>query len=74
AHMMLKDTERAERELLTAHEAGGAQYALALFHLGQLYRGRGDRARARRCFEGYLREAPDAPNAEQVRKMIDALR
>jgi tetratricopeptide (TPR) repeat protein len=74
AHMMLKDLERAEKELLLAHTTGGAQYALSLFHLGQLYLSKGDRPRALQSFEVYLQEAPDAANAEQVRKLIATLR
>jgi len=73
AHMMLHEAERAEKELRAAHDTGGAEYALALFHLGQIYLGRGDRARARQSFEAYLREAPDAENAAQVRTLISTL-
>src|SRR5205085_5646584 len=43
AHLMLKELDRAEKELRLAYESGGADYALALFHLGQLYLSRGDR-------------------------------
>lgn len=74
AHMMLHDSERAEKELRAAHDTGGAEYALALFHLGQIYLGRGERARARQSFEAYLREAPEAENAAQVRALISRLR
>ncbi|MFL6229813.1 MAG: tetratricopeptide repeat protein [Pyrinomonadaceae bacterium] len=74
AHLMLKDLDRAEKELLTAHETGGAQFALSLFHLGQLYLGKGDRPHALQSFEAYLQEAPEAANAEQVRKLIATLR
>jgi tetratricopeptide (TPR) repeat protein len=74
AQMMLKNSNRAEKELLLAHETGGAEYALSLFHLGQLYLGKGDRTHALQSFEAYLQEAPDAANAEQVRKLIATLR
>jgi tetratricopeptide (TPR) repeat protein len=74
AQMMLKDLTRAEKELLLAHETGGAEYALSLFNLGQLYLSKGDRAHALQSFEAYLQEAPDAANAEQVRKLIATLR
>jgi Flp pilus assembly protein TadD len=74
AYMMLKDLNRAEKELLLAHETGGAESALSLYHLGQLYLTRGDRTHALQSFEAYLQEAPDAANAEQVKKLIATLR
>ncbi|HVG30117.1 MAG TPA: tetratricopeptide repeat protein [Pyrinomonadaceae bacterium] len=74
AQMMLKDSGRAEKELRLAYESGGREYALALFHLGQLYLNRGNRAGALQYFETYLREAPEAENAEQVKKLIATLR
>src|SRR5205085_1642054 len=74
ARMALKDFDRAEKELHRAYESGGAQYALALFYLGQLYLSKGDRALALQNFEAYLRDAPAAPNAEQVKKLIGTLR
>lgn len=74
AHMMLKDLTRAEKELLTAHETGGAESSLSLFYLGQLYLSKGDRVHALQSFEAYLQEVPNAANAEQVRKQIATLR
>jgi tetratricopeptide (TPR) repeat protein len=64
---------RAEKELTTAYDLGGHDYAVALFHLGQLYMDRGDRNRARDFFQRYLREAPNASNSAQVRKLIAML-
>jgi tetratricopeptide (TPR) repeat protein len=66
--------ERAERELSAAYESGGSQYALAQFYLGKLYADRGERERAVKAFETYLRDKPDAANAEKVRRMIETLR
>ncbi len=74
AYLTLKDFERAEKELRLAYESGGTEYAQALFHLGQLYLSRGNRALALQHFEAYLREMPNAPNAEQVKKLIGTLR
>jgi tetratricopeptide (TPR) repeat protein len=74
AQMALKDFDRAEKELHRAYESGGAQYALALFYLGQLYLSKGDRAQALQNLEAYLHDAPAAPNAEQVKKLIGTLR
>lgn len=74
AFLGLGEGERAERELSAAYEAGGGQYALAQFYLGQLYADRGERALALRAYETYLRDRPDAANAEKVRRLIEALR
>jgi Flp pilus assembly protein TadD len=66
--------ERAKKEFQASYELGGGQYALALFYLGQLYMDGGDRKQARSCFERYLREAPNANNLDQVRKLIAILK
>jgi tetratricopeptide (TPR) repeat protein len=70
----LGESERAERELSAAYSLGGAQYTLAQFHLGQLYMNKGERALALKAFETYLRDKPDAANAEQVRRLLGILR
>ena len=64
----------AEQELKIAHDLGGPNYAVALFHLGQIYMNKGQRAEARQAFESYVREAPGGPNAAQARKMIGILK
>src|ERR1043166_8116197 len=51
ARLGLDDSDRAEQELSTAYQLGGAKYALAQYHLGQLYMNKGERARALRPFE-----------------------
>jgi Flp pilus assembly protein TadD len=68
------DLNGAERDLKTAHDLGGPAYAVALFHLGQIYMNKGEREQARKAFESYLREVPSGPNADQARKMIGILR
>ena len=68
------DLNGAERELATAHDLGGPPYAIALYHLGQIYMNKGEREQARKAFEGYVREAPGGPNATQARKMIGILK
>ena len=73
ALMSNSQTERAERELIAAHDLGGSEYAIALFHLGRLYMERGDRQLARQYFERYLGEAPKASNTDSVRKLIAVL-
>ena len=66
--------EEADKELKAAYSLGDSKYAVALFHLGQLYMNSGDRDLALKFFERYLTEVPDAANADQVRSMIAMLR
>lgn len=65
--------ERAEKELNTAYELDGKECVLALFHLGELYLSKGERDRARTYLERYLREAPEANNRDQVKKLLALL-
>lgn len=74
AFVELQDFERAEKELQAAYHLGGSQFALALFHLGQLHLSKGERAQALKAFESYLHETPGAVNAQQVRQLIGMLR
>ena len=73
AALGLDDLEAAEKDFKSAHSMGGQPFAVALFHLGQLYLKRGDKGSALNAFTLYLREVPDAANAEQVRKTIAML-
>lgn len=70
----LNDFDSAEKELKAAHALGGETYAVALFHLGQVYLNTGQRERARQMFESYLREAPNGSDAAEARKMLSVLR
>lgn len=70
----LGDFDNAARNLLAAYETGGPHYAEALFYLGQTYLTQGNRDLCLKFFERYLAEVPNAANADQVRKMIAALR
>lgn len=70
----MEDWLGAEKEFKTAYNIGGAKYALALFHLGELYFGRGERQAALKAFQLYLSESPDATNAGHVRQMIAMLK
>ncbi len=74
AEMGLGNSDSAEKHLTAAYQIGGRSYALALFHLGQLSMNRGDRASAKKWFELYLHDVPDAVNSDQVRKLIAILR
>jgi Flp pilus assembly protein TadD len=70
----LNNLDAAVQELKAAHELGGATYALALFHLGEVYLNKNDREQARKAFESYLREAPNAANAAEVRQLMATIR
>lgn len=74
ASVKLDDMVRGEKELNAAYDLGGNTYAVALLHLGKLYVKKGQRQLALKAFESYLREAPDAPDAAQVEKLIATLR
>lgn len=67
------DFQGAERQLLLAHEFGGPQFAVALFHLGEIFMDQGQRTRAREMFEQYLREQPSGSEATKARKLIRIL-
>ncbi len=69
----LKDNTRAEKELRAAAELGGNSYAVALLRLGMLYMETGQRELALKSFQSYLRESPNAADADQVQKLIDSL-
>jgi Flp pilus assembly protein TadD len=64
----------AEGELLLAVKLGGPAAALAHRYLGALYVERGDDARAAAELEEYLRLAPDAADAAQVRAVLAGLK
>ncbi|MET0650666.1 MAG: tetratricopeptide repeat protein [Pyrinomonadaceae bacterium] len=64
----------AEAELLLAVKLGGPATALARRYLGALYVERGDDARAAVELEEYLRLAPDAADAQQVRAILAGLK
>ena len=74
SHILEKKSPKRKRRLgQPAHDLGGTEYAIALFHLGRLYMDRGDRQLARQYFERYLGEAPKASNTDSVRKLIAVL-
>jgi Flp pilus assembly protein TadD len=67
------DLERAEKELKTAYDLDGKECVLALFHLGELYLTKGDQNLARAYLERYIREAPQASNLDQAKRMLALL-
>jgi tetratricopeptide (TPR) repeat protein len=68
------NNEQAAGQWKLAYEAGGVEYAVALFYLGQNYRDEGDKSLALQYLEKYLAVVPNAANAEQARRMIAMLR
>jgi len=64
----------AEAELLLAVKLGGPGVTLAHRYLGALYVERGDDTRAAAELEEYLRLAPDAADAPQVRAVLAGLK
>ena len=70
----MDDSQNAEKEFKTAYNQGGAKYALALYHLGEIYFSRGEREAALRAFEQYLADSPNPANATHVRQMIAMLK
>jgi len=66
--------DEAARELKMAHEIGGPTYAVALFHLGQVYMNKGERDLARKTLQSYLREAPEDRNVPEARKLLEVLK
>ncbi|MGQ0760657.1 MAG: tetratricopeptide repeat protein [Acidobacteriota bacterium] len=70
----LGNLESAEKNFKSAYQVGGAEYAVALFYLGEIYLDRGNRNSALDSLQRYLAEVPNAANGNQVRKMIAALR
>jgi tetratricopeptide (TPR) repeat protein len=69
----LNDQVKAASELESAHTLGGSAFAVALFHLGQIYARNGERTKARRMFEQYLKESPNGADASESRRMIRIL-
>lgn len=74
ALLQIKKMDEAERELLTAYRLGGAGMAGAQLLLGQIYHEQKKYESALRAFEQYLSDLPQAPNAGQLRGVIEKIR
>jgi tetratricopeptide (TPR) repeat protein len=74
ALMQLKRPAEAERALLRAYELGGASVGAAQFLLGQLYYLQEKYEQSLHAFEQYLKDVPDAPNAEQIKSTVEKLK
>jgi Flp pilus assembly protein TadD len=70
----LRNLDEAEKELQRAVSLGGKEMSLAHYYLGGVYWGRREYKRAADELETYLQLAPQAPDAERVRKTIQELR
>jgi len=70
----LRNYPEAEKELLRAIDLGGPQMGLAHKYLGGIYWGKGEYRHAADELETYLRQTPNAQDAERVRATIKDLR
>ena len=66
--------EQAEKELLTSLELGKEEMKEAHRLLAIIYASRGEKNQAARELEAYLKLAPDAPDAQQLKDKIRQLR
>jgi tetratricopeptide (TPR) repeat protein len=63
----------AIREFNTAHNLGGTVFAVALFHLGNVYLRLGDREQALTSFRKYVAEAPKGSYFAEAQRKIQGL-
>ena len=70
ALIQLKRLPEAEQELAKAYELGGTSAGAAQFLLGQVYYLESRYEPALKAFEQYLKDVPNAPNADQVREAV----
>jgi len=74
AFLNLKRMAEAEAVLLKAYELGGSRVADAQLFLGQLYYLQQKYDLSQRAFEQYLKDSPNAPNAEQAKTLIEKIK
>ena len=74
ALLNLKKMAEAEVALQKAYELGGSSVAGAQFYLGQLYYLQQKYELSQLAFEQYLKDMPDAPNAAQVRSLVEKIK
>ena len=74
ALLQIKKTDEAEHELVTAYRIGGPEMAGAQLMLGQIYYEQKKYESALRAFEQYLTDIPKAPNAGELRGVIEKIR
>src|SRR5262249_47552605 len=66
--------DRAEKELTRALELGKREFVYVRLHLFNLNLRRQRLGKAAEQLEAYLKEAPDAPDVEQVRQRLDKVK
>ena len=74
ALLQLKQLDEAERELLASYRLGGARMGGAQMLLGDLYFIQKKYEKAMRAYEQYLADVPKAPNASDVRAVIERIK
>jgi tetratricopeptide (TPR) repeat protein len=74
ALLQLNRLDEAERYLIKSYELGGSAMGGAQFLLGELYFKAKKYESAMRAFEQYLLDIPEAPNAAEVRGVIERIR
>lgn len=70
----LKRTAEAEVALQKAYELGGSSVAGAQLLLGQLYFLQQKYDLSLRAFEQYLKDMPNAPNAAEVKSLVEKIK
>ena len=68
------DYDRAEKEITRAIQMGGKVFVSAYKHLFNLNIRRQDLPKAAQNLEAYLKDAGDAPDAADIRKMLDRVK
>ena len=74
ALLQMKRLNAAERELVEAYRIGGSRMGGAQLMLGQIYHEQKKYDLALHSFEQYLTDVPQAPNAAEIRGVIDKIR
>lgn len=74
AYLQMKQLAEAERALLKAYELGGNGVGAAQLLLGQIYYMQQKFDLSQRAFEQYLKDVPNAPNAAQIKAVIEKLK
>lgn len=66
--------DEAEKELTIAGKSSGADAAMIQLYLGKLYARTGEFEKSIAAFNNYLQKAPNAPNAGEVRALIERMK
>lgn len=74
ALLQMKRLNAAARELVEAYKIGGTEMGGAQLMLGQIYYEQKKYDLALHSFEQYLADVPQAPNATEIRRVIEKIR